>query len=412
MATASPVSDPPAHVPPELVIDFDVYAPPGVRDDFYAGWEGLLAPDVPPIAWSVRNGGHWMPTKGAQLAAIYGDSVRFSNRISLLPKAVGEQFFGIPQSMDPPDHTQFRMLLNKVLGPKIINRMDDEIRALAAETIEALRPRGGCNFTDDYAEKLPVSIFMRLVDLPIDDAPELLEINRHIIRPTGEMSVVEANEKLHAYLRGPVTKRLGGEGGDMLSRMINGRVYDRALSVDEALNLAKLVMQGGIDTVSNLLSFAMHFLATEPDFRDALVRDPALIPVAVDELIRRFPVVVGARMVCHDMIYEGVDMRAGDVVAIGTPLHSLDPAANAEPARFDLDRTSRAHSTFGQGAHRCPGAYLARLEAQITLEEWLRRIPAFRVAEDAEVTFRGGVIATVESLPLRWDVAGTVAVPA
>ncbi|MET0547451.1 MAG: cytochrome P450 [Caulobacterales bacterium] len=395
--------NPPAHVPASLVVDFDVYSPPGSQTDFYSSWLPLLRDEVPPMVWTTANGGHWMPTKGEVVKQMWGDNERFSNRISIVPKEVGEQFFGIPQSLDPPKHQDFRMLLTGVLGPKVINKMEADVRALAVSLIEAVLPRGECEFTRDYAGVLPVRIFMRMVDLPIEDAAYLVEINEHIIRPTGEMSVMEANEKLHDYLRKPVMERLGKDGDDMLSRMINGKVEGgRSLTPDEALNMAKLVLQGGIDTVSNLLSFAMHFLATNPDHRRRLLTEPDIIPAAIEELLRRFPVICTARMVKEDMRYFGADMRKGDAVVMPNPLHGLDERENADAFRPDFDRKERSHSAFGQGIHRCPGAYLARLEARVTIEEWLKRIPEFRLATD-DIRFRGGVIATVELLPLVWS---------
>lgn len=394
----------PAHVPAELVVDFDIYDPPGSREHFHEAWAPLLADDMPPIVWTTANGGHWMPTKGAVVAKIWGDNAHFSNRLSVVPKDVGLQFFGIPQSLDGAKHADFRMLLTGLLGPKAVNRMEADVRAQAVALIDEIAPRGACDFTMDYAGVLPVRIFMTLVDLPLEDADYLVAINEHIIRPHGEMGVVEANEKLNDYLRKPVLERLGAGGTDMLSRMINGTVEGgRHLTEDEAVNMAKLVLQGGIDTVSNLLSFSMHFLAASPATRARIIANPSVIPTAVEEMIRRFPVICTARLVKDDVDYEGVSLRAGDALVMPNAVHALDPRENDDPLAVDLDRAERAHSAFGQGVHRCPGAYLARLEARVTITEWLRRIPDFRIAADKAVRYRGGVVATVETLPLVWE---------
>jgi camphor 5-monooxygenase len=394
----------PQHVPRDLVVDFDVYDPPGSRQNFHAAWATLLDDAVPPLVWTTANGGHWMPTKGAILARIWADSENFSNRLSVVPKDVGMQFFGIPQSLDAPLHGNFRMLLTGLLGPKAINRMQDQVRALACELINAIEPQGQCDFSADYANVLPVRIFMTMVDLPLADADYLVEINEHIIRPHGGMSVVEANAKLNEYLREPVNRRLGGDREDLLSRMINGRVDGgRTLTPDEAVNMAKLVLQGGLDTVSNLLSFAMNHLASDPSLQVKLAQQPDLVASAVEEMIRRFPVICTGRLVKRDMIYEGVQLHAGDPLVMPNAVHGLDPRENPEPLKVDLDRRERAHTAFGQGAHRCPGAYLARMEARITITEWLRRIPQFAVDSD-RVRYRGGVVAAVEVLPLSWKI--------
>ncbi|MET0986369.1 MAG: cytochrome P450 [Steroidobacteraceae bacterium] len=410
MSTVPEQAQRPSHVPAELVIDFDVYNPPNGEHDFYRPWEELQNSGVPEIVWTSRNGGHWLPTTGQLVFDIWGDHERFSNRISIVPKAVGEQFFGIPQSLDPPLHMPFRMLLNSVLGPKAVKTLEDGIRALAISLIDDFRARGQCDFTREYAEILPVHTFLRLVDLPLEDAPQLLEINNHIIRPSGEMTVMEASNRLRAYLQEVVERRLGRDGQDMLSKMINGQVNGRSLTVEEGTYLALTVLQGGIDTVSNLLAFAMHFLATHPQHRRELIEHPELVPAAVEELVRRFPVVATAREVKNDMTFHGVEMKKGDVLVMATPFHAVDTRLHDRPLEVDFHRTDRPHVTFGNGMHRCPGAHLARHETRITLQEWLARIPHFELA-DSDVRFQGGVVAAVLGLPLKWNAAETSARP-
>ena len=188
--------------------------------------------------------------------------------------------------------------------------------------------------------------------------------------------------------------------------MINGTVFDRKLTSDEALNMAYLVMQGGIDTVSNLMSLTMRFLAEHPEARRELIENPVLIPAAIEEMVRRFAVTVQVRTVRHDMHYAGVNMKEGDIVVLGTPVAGIDERDNVNSAQCDFHRTARVHTTFGNGPHRCPGAHLARLEMRITLEEWLARIPEFELAS-ADICCRGGVVGGLVSLPLRWDVSST-----
>ena len=165
-------------------------------------------------------------------------------------------------------------------------------------------------------------------------------------------------------------------------------------------------MQGGIDTVSNLMSLAMRFLAEHPEKRRELQLNPASIPAAIEEMVRRFPVTVQVRTVRHDIHYGGVDMKQGDIVVLGTPVAGLDERDNPDSAQCDFHRAAREHTTFGNGPHRCPGAHLARLEMRITLEEWLARIPEFELAS-SDIRCRGGVVGGLVALPLRWDVSST-----
>lgn len=400
----------PAHVPPELAVDFDVYAPPGVEDDLQLPWKRLQDSTSHDMLWSTCYGGHWLPIRGKLTAAMYADHENFSNRLSILPKEVGEHHFGIPQSLDPPEHGPFRMLLNAMLGPKQVAAMEAEIRALAVSLIEDLRPKGGCDFARDYANVLPVSIFLRMMDLPVEDRELLIGLNDSIIRPaTAKMNPAEAIQQLQAYLRRPVQERYGRDGQDMLSRMINGTVFGRKLTPDEALNMVYLVMQGGIDTVSNLMSLTMRFLADHSERRRELLQHPAVLPAAIEELVRRFAVTVQVRTVRRDITYAGVQMKEGDIVVLGAPVAGMDERENPDAAECDFHRTSRMHTTFSAGVHRCPGSHLARLEMRITLEEWLARIPVFETTSD-RLRCRGGVVGGLESLPLRWDVSKTTSV--
>ena len=125
------------------------------------------------------------------------------------------------------------------------------------------------------------------------------------------------------------------------------------------------------------------------------------------ELIRRFPVVSLAREVRHDMEYDGVQLKKGDMVAVPTPLAGTDARLNPQPLKVDFHRPSADHVTFGNGPHLCPGAHLARTEVRITIEEWLARIPEFEVAPNAEIHFRGGLVGVVDALPLVWDAVTT-----
>ncbi|MGH8597389.1 MAG: cytochrome P450 [Gammaproteobacteria bacterium] len=397
----------PANVPADRVIDFDLYQPPGVERGFHEAWQKLHAPGVPDLIWTPRNGGHWMATRGKMIAEVFGDYARFSCRVYLVPKAVGEQHQMLPVILDPPEHRPYRLLLNTSLAPKIVIGMEDRIRQLACALIERFRTEGQCNFTQDYAEVLPVQIFMSMVDLPQTDVAKIKYWSDQIVHPDGSMSYRDAKQHIYDYLDPYIDARFGGDGQDMLSRIINGKVNDRALTKPEMLSLCMQMLLGGLDTVVNFLGFVLLFLARNPGHRHELTADPGLIPAAVEEFLRRFPVVSLAREVRDDIEYDGVQLKKGEMVAIPTPLAGTDARLNAEPLNVDFRRPSAAHVTFGNGPHVCPGALLARTEIRITLEEWLARIPEFAVAPAAEIRFRGGLVGVVDALPLVWDVATT-----
>jgi len=150
------------------------------------------------------------------------------------------------------------------------------------------------------------------------------------------------------------------------------------------------------------MSFAAHFLARSAKHRRQLIEKPELIPKAVDELLRRFPIVNQGRYVPEDYVYKGVALKAGDMIVLPTTLHGLDERKFANPLEVDFERPTPIHSTFGNGPHRCPGSNLGRTEMKVFLQEWLPRIPDFRIKPGARVGMSSGVNGTIYELPLEW----------
>lgn len=393
----------PDHVKPEQFVDFDVYAPDPDPARFYEGWHALQAEGLPDVLWTPRNGGHWIVTRNPQLDEVFTDHTRFSSRVILLPKAVGEQHNLLPTTLDPPEHRPYRNLLNSSLSPRAVGGIEAEIRDIAIELIEKLRPRGHCAFTTDYAEHLPIRVFMKMYGLPIEDAARIKHLVDHTTRGDGSVSMTDALAQLAEYLQPHIEARKGGDGTDFLSRIVNGQIGDRPLNDDEIMQMAVQILIAGLDTVVNFLSFIFVFLARNPEHRQQLVEDPGLIPNAMEEFFRRFPIVTIGREVTEDMEYCGAQMKKGEMVALATALGGLDSRDNEDPMRVNFHRQSARHVTFGTGPHKCPGAHLARTEIRITLEEWLKRIPDFRLAEGAEVRYKGGIAAAVEEVPLVWE---------
>jgi cytochrome P450 len=121
----------------------------------------------------------------------------------------------------------------------------------------------------------------------------------------------------------------------------------------------------------------------------------------VEELFRRFPVVSEARMVARDQTFHGVELKQGDMVLLPTVLHGLDENENPDPFTLDWERMPK-HTTFGGGPHRCAGLHLARMEATVTVQEWIKRIPEFSLAEGAKPVYHSGIVAAVENVPFVW----------
>lgn len=392
----------PDNVPADRIVDFDLYGPPGLQNGFHEAWAALQRGDLPDLVWTPRNEGHWIATRGKVQAEIFAGHERFSARAYVIPKSVGLQHQMLPVFLDPPHNQPYRDLLTRILTPRRVNDTQDTIRACANDLIDALVADGGGDFIARYAEQLPVRIFMELVDLPMEDLPQLKDWTDCTVRIGGPMNYEQAKQAIYDYLQPHIDARIGSDRNDMLSLIVNSTVHDRLLTRDEMLSLCMQVLLGGLDTVVNFMGFAMLFLAQNREHRQSLVMDPGLIPAAVDELLRRFPVVSLAREVKEDMVYDGVELRRGDMIALPTPLAGTDDHYNSDARKVDFRRRGGQHITFGKGPHFCLGAYLARVEVRITLEEWLRRIPEFWIAPGTKLGFRAGLVGAVEALPLIW----------
>jgi cytochrome P450 len=398
----------PANVPADRVRDIDMYALQGIEEGYHEAWKRIQTAGMPDLVWTPFNGGHWIATNGATVQEIYVDPSRFSSEIIFLPKEVGEKYEMVPTRMDPPEHTPYRQALNNGLGLAHIRKIESKVRSVSQELITGLAARGACDFSIDYARIFPVKVFMALADLPMQDVPTLSRFAEKMMRPKGnspeEMAqdLDEGNRGFFAYVEPIIRARQGKTGDDLISVVVNSQVNGQPIEHQKAIGLISLLLLAGLDTVVNFLSFVMIHLAKHPEIVAELRSDHMKLLRGVEEMFRRFPVVSEARMVAHDQDFRGVQLKRGDMILVPTALHGLDEAANDDPLRLNLSRSKISHSTFGDGPHRCAGMHLARLEVTVTLEEWLRLIPTFRLKEGARPIYHSGIIAAVENVPLLW----------
>ncbi len=393
----------PVHVPADRIRDVNIYALPGQEHDFHQAWKALQD-SSPELIWSPQNEGHWIAMRGDVLAEVQSDHTRFSNSVIVLPKSVGAQHKLIPTTIDPPEHRPYRLLLNARLAPSAIRGLQDNIRAIAVELIEGFAAKGRCDFTAEFAQVFPIRVFMGIVGLPMSDAANIKLWAESMTRPEPVMPFADARQAFFDHVGPIVAARRANPGDDLISHIVNADIHGRKLNDDEAVALVTQVLIAGVDTVVNFLSYVLLYLARDREARGTLAANPEKIMSGVHELFRRFGLVVIARTVREDTHYRGVDLKAGEMVCIPTQIHGLDDAINADPMRVDFNRPRARHSAFGSGPHMCPGQELARAEVAITIEEWLKRIPDFHVAADADTNVSGGIVAQINRLVLEWDV--------
>ena len=167
----------PAYVPSELVVDFDVYRPLQAGFGYFESFKAIRDRGLPDIFWSPFNGGHWVSCRRAHQIEIFADSARFSSEHSLTaPRDTSPRSKLMPIEADPPLQTKYRALFASAFTSRAIRHLEQGARALAIDLVEALRPRGGCEFVTQFAQHLPIRIFMDMVDLPEADRLVLLPL--------------------------------------------------------------------------------------------------------------------------------------------------------------------------------------------------------------------------------------------
>jgi cytochrome P450 len=398
MTALSPI---PSHIAPGTVYDFDFYADPRYGDHLHDSLK-VLHQEAPDVFWTPRNGGHWIVTRHAQIAEIVQDPEYFSVREMQIPRVPNPPVF-LPLSLDPPHNLPYRQALMPAFSPKAVKGMEEKIRYWAQKIIGDVADNGECDFVRDVAELFPVSIFMELMGMDLDRLREF----RHLAETF--FSVQNDAEKLgdvSARIIGIMTEYIQQKQANpdhgLISQLIKTRIEGRPIRLDELQNMCFLLFAGGLHTVTNLVSFSYWQLATMPELQQRLAADHSLIPKFVEEGLRMYGVINTPRIVNKDCERFGVSFREGEMVLCILALAGTDERVNADPTRFDIDRGEREYLTFSKGVHLCIGHFLARAEFRILTEEWLKRIPGFRLKSADRQHYTTSTGMGLTTLPLVW----------
>ena len=394
----------PPHVPPSRVRDVDLYNVPGASDDVHLAWK-RVQDECPAVFYTPRYGGYWVITRADLLDQAWPDHERLSSYRAIGIPRQPEAPPQLPIEMDPPVHRFFRHPINVSLSPKAALRLSDRARALSIELIENFKPRGECEFVEDFASHVPMEVFLSIVDLPSTDRKWLITRAQTMTRGGNVEVKQHALMEVFGYLESWLKERKENPGEDLISRILQIRVGDRPINHEEALSECALVLFGGLDTVAGTMAFFARFLATHPEHRRDLVEHPEKIPTAIEEMMRRHSIPTVGRVLTEDVTLDGVTMKAGDYVQLTTCFHGLDERRWTNSLQVDFNRPGLAdHMGFGRGAHKCPGANLARSELRVFLEEWLKRIPDFEIKPGEDPVSATGSVFGMLRLPLVWTV--------
>ncbi len=316
----------------------------------------------------------------------------------------------IPINMDPPEQRKWRRLLDPLFSPREVNKIEGDITRRVNELIDRFIARGECDYATEFAVPLPCSLFLRMMGLPLEDLDVFVDLNNRLMRGDGETYMAEdnvqarANEELGTYLEQSIAARRRQPADDLLTKLLNLEFEGRPLTDGEMMGACRLLFVAGLDTVTDSLSCFYAFLGRNPEHRRRLVEDPAVIPRAVEEMLRfESPVT----MVLPRTVTEETEV-GGCPVHVGEQIIPLLGSANTDERIFenadvvDFDRPSTRHYAFGGGAHRCLGSHLARTELRISLREWHKRIPEYHIPDDVELEF-APLLRQVEHLPIVFD---------
>jgi cytochrome P450 len=323
----------------------------------------------------------------------------------------------IPLNVDPPQHSKYRKLLDPLFAPKRMDEQEDDITRRANALIEGFVERGECNFTEEFAEPFPSSVFLGLMGLPEGELHMFLRLRDGILHPEKH----DANAMFDADARAAVMQRTGQEiydyfgalvderrkdpTDDVVSRFIAAEIDGDRLTRDDILDICFLFLIAGLDTVSDSLTCMYAFLATHPDHRRRIADDPGCIPNAVEELLRwESPVPAGVPRVarCDTELPNGKSVKEGTAVMVMYGAANVDPSECPDPFAVRFDRDVNRHIAFGGGIHRCLGSHLARRELRITLREWHRRIPDYWIKPGHEKLEYPPGLRHVKDLTLAW----------
>ncbi|SCL25104.1 Cytochrome P450 [Micromonospora nigra] len=354
----------------------------------------------------------WLATRHADVRTVLGDP-RFSRAAAVgrdEPRSTPQQLDGGILSMDPPDHTRLRRLVAKAFTARRVEELRPRTRALAEELVDGMLAAGPpADLVAHVATPLPIRVICELLGVPVADQDRFHTWSEAIVSTTSlpPEQIQHYIGSLYAYMGELIARRRVEPTDDLLGAMVRARDADDRLSEEEVVQLAAGLLAAGHETTVTQIPNMVYVLLNHPDQWDRLRTEPALVPGAVEELMRFIPLGAGAafaRYALEDVELGGVLVRAGEPVVVSIPSANRDESVFAEADRLDLTRAANPHLGFGHGVHHCVGAQLARMELQVVLETLTVRAPRLRLAvPEAELTWKSGLLVRgLVALPVAW----------
>ena len=322
--------------------------------------------------------------------------------------------------LDPPDHTRLRRLVNRGFTRRTVESYEDPIRELTAGILDEALALGEFDFVSEVARVLPMRMLGRLLGVPDDDAAQLVdwgdqllsnsdpEYTDHVVDrvDTDEFRLIPfrspAGLEVFRYAQEAAAERRGCPHDDVITRLLAPTTDGTPLTDLEFNNFFALLVAAGNDTTRYSLTEGLRALVDHPEQMQALRDDPSIMDTAVEEVLRWTTVTTHFRRTAtSDQELHGRTIREGDKVVLWWVGADYDERKFADPYRFDLTRDPNDHVAFGRnGPHLCLGAWLARMEIRITLQELLARTTDIEVVHESD-RLRSNLISGTKHLTVR-----------
>ena len=315
--------------------------------------------------------------------------------------------------LDPPDHTRLRGLVTKAFTARRVEAMRPQIAAVVDALIDRVYAQGGMDVIKDFAHRLPIIVICDMLGIPEEDREQFFnssKVNGRLVDPVplSPEEIVTANAntvETNAYFDSLFELRRCDPKDDLTTLLVQAEEAGDRLTQEELRANVGLLFAAGHETTANLIGNGLLALHRNPDQWQALRDEPALIPGAMEELLRYdSSVQMTGRSVLEDVELSGVALPKGAQIVCFLGAANRDPAVFADPDRLDVRRTKITPLSFGGGIHFCLGAQLTRIEAQEAFAGLLRRVPDMVLPEkDTPSWRRSFTLRGLTKLPVRWN---------
>lgn len=381
--------------------DPELYA----NGDPYAVWRWLRAAD--PVHWHPPADlpGFWVLTRYDDVRSVYRDPAGYSSAggILLRPENHGSDPGG-GQTLaltDPPRHRQLRAIVDDWFTPRSVRVIEDEMGAVAREVIGIALDRERCDFVAEVAARIPLYVICRMMGVPRQDWERVFALTNSAFGAAEPMDRRVAHLKIMQYFEDLVASRRKNPAGDLVSALVTAVIDGCPLTLDEILLNCDNLLVGGTENTRIAAAGGMLAFIQHPAQWQALSEDPALMPSAVEEVLRWTSTATHImRTATRPVMIRGRRIEAGDRVTLWNPSANRDEGVFPEPDRFIVHRQPNRHLALGGGEHFCLGSTLARVELRLLYQELLRATTAIEL-DGAPVRLRSIVVNGLDTLPVR-----------